>query len=82
MQIEVSCLKNGRKNLTAKQLSRKAFRERQDVQQEIQRLLIKHGLTIEAVISKYKDLLNNNESSKSSDIVKVLGNLLKLHNVT
>ncbi|MEK7550823.1 MAG: hypothetical protein AAB535_03510 [Patescibacteria group bacterium] len=81
MQIQVSCIRNGRHNLTAKQLSKKGVRERQDVQQEIQRLLIKHGLTIEAVILKYKELVYPSKSyePKASDVLRILERLQQLH---
>ena len=83
MQIRTSFIRNGRQNLTTQQLSRKNVRERQDVQQEIRRLLIKHGFTMEAIVIKYKDIVysSNNYEPKGSDFVRILEKLLNMHGV-
>lgn len=53
---------------------------RPEVRQEVEMLLVKHGLTIDKILSSYKSIISSPDIKyKGSDVVKVLERLEKLH---
>ena len=81
MNIKTSLVKNGKQDITSKQVTTSKL-VRQDIQEEIKLLLAKHDLTMNDIISRYKEILSEpHKQPLASDIVKVLENLQKLHNI-
>lgn len=53
---------------------------RPEVRQEVEMLLVKHGLTIDKILSSYKSIISSPDIKyKGSDVVKVLERLERLH---
>lgn len=80
--IKTTSIRAGKHNLTSKRASQLVKQGRQDIQDEIKLLLVKHDLTLDNILLKYKELLDSkHEMPKASDIVKVLENLTRLNNI-
>ena len=62
--------------------ARQDIQASQSMQKELKRILTKHALTLDDIIKKYKEIYGGTiAGTKVSDIVKVLENLTKLHNI-
>ena len=60
----------------------KEILESNSVQKELKRVLKANGLTLNDIVKKYKEIYAGQiAGTKVSDIVKVLENLTKLHNI-
>jgi hypothetical protein len=88
MDIKTSMIVSGKqtdsqllKTITNKPDSNdKRLEIRTDIKKEVRKLLVKHNLSLEDIIIKYKEIYDGKlENTKVSDIVKVLENLEKLH---
>lgn len=91
MQIQATALENNQRAMhgkiikaisTPQNVESKDVLDKQSVQKEVKRLLRKHNLTLDDIMLKYREIYDGKiAGTKVSDVVKVLENLTKLHNI-
>ena len=91
MKLQVTALQNNQRAMSdkiVKAISTPSTKEsvntleRSNVQKEVQRVLKKHNLTLEDIVIKYREIYEMKlAGTKVADVVKVLENLTKLHNL-
>lgn len=95
MKLQVTALQNNQRALDNKLVKAisvpgnaiaseidKSTLESKSVQKEVKRLLKKNNLTLDDILKKYREIYEGKlAGTKVSDIVKVLENLTKLHNI-
>lgn len=91
VKVKKSMLNRGRNDKEVKKLLSNAMKGKQvsvssspqDILAEVQRILIENNLTLDFIVSKYKELLESEyEKPKASDVLKALESLQKLHGIT
>jgi hypothetical protein len=87
MEIKTSAIAHGKQAITSQQARRamlanepsKPDEPREDIKREVKRLLAKHDITLDTVISKYNELLNAPIAKvTASDILNILKRLEEL----